>query len=79
MGSDLRISGVQISVCLTSDVRVNFWDPLKIVAATNKHAGTSADQFYSTDGGKTWGQSALPLQPGDVYYLNPAVDWTSDR
>src|SRR6185295_5560520 len=61
VGSDLRISGAQISVCLTSDVRVNFWDPLKIVAATNNFAGTSADQFYSTDGGKTWGQSALPL------------------
>jgi hypothetical protein len=78
VGSDLRISGAQISVCLTSDVRVNFWEPLKIVAATNDYAGTSADQFYSTDGGKTWGQSALPLLPGDVYYLNPTVDWTSD-
>ncbi|HEX4959924.1 MAG TPA: hypothetical protein VF173_03730 [Thermoanaerobaculia bacterium] len=78
VGSDLRISGVQISVCLTSDVRVNFWDPLKIVAAANDYTGTSEDQFYSTDGGKTWGQSALPLLPGDVYYLNPTVDWTSD-
>lgn len=78
VGSDLRISGVQTSVCLTSDVRVNFWDPLKIVAATNNYAGTSENQFYSTDGGKTWGQSALPLLPGDVYYLNPTVDWTSD-
>src|SRR5215203_719417 len=78
VGSDLRISGVQSSVCLTSDVRVNFWDPLKIVAATNNYAGTSENQFYSTDGGKTWGQSALPLLPGDVFHLNPAVDWTSD-
>ena len=48
VGSDLRISGVQISVCLTSDVRINFWDPLKIVAATNDYTGTSVDQFYST-------------------------------
>ncbi len=25
VGSDLRISGDQVSSCLTSDVRVNFW------------------------------------------------------
>lgn len=78
VGSDLRISGSQSSLYLTSDVRINFWDPLKIVAATNNFAGTSATQFYSVDGGKTWGQSTLPLPPGEVYYLNPAVDWTSD-
>lgn len=78
IGNDLRISGVQISECITSDVRVDFWDPLKIIAAANDYTGTSQGQFYSTDGGKTWGQSALPLQPGDVYYLNPAVDWTAD-
>ncbi len=78
MGSDRRISGVQISSCPTSDVRVNFWDPLKIVAAANDYTGTGQDQFYSTDGGATWSQSALPLEPGDAYFLNPVVDWTSD-
>ena len=73
--TDLRGSD---SSCPTSDVRVNFWDPLKIVAAANDYTGTGQDQFYSTDGGATWSQSALPLEPGDAYFLNPVVDWTSD-
>jgi len=83
VGSDLRISGVQISVCLTSDVRVNFWDPLKIVAATNNFAGTSADQFYSTPGGRSEGprsrdqREGRPQTPADAL---PRLDlWHLDR
>src|SRR5260370_16170353 len=35
-------------------------------------------QFYSSDGGATWGQTSLPVFPGDDSQTDPAVDWTSD-
>jgi hypothetical protein len=39
-----------------SDIRINFWNPNKVIAASN-HIETSGiqAQFYSTDGGATWG------------------------
>ena len=45
-----------------SDIRINFWNPLKIIAASNNIGGTGQQaQYYSSDGGATWGQSFLPL------------------
>ena len=35
-------------------------------------------QFFSEDGGESWGQTTLPLQPGDAFHSDPTVDWTSD-
>jgi hypothetical protein len=34
--------------------------------------------FFSSDGGKSWGQTTLPLTAGDTGHTDPAVDWTSD-
>jgi hypothetical protein len=76
-GSDRRISGPQISPRSESDIRVNYWNPLKIIGASNNISGSQA-QFYSTDGGATWGQTTLPLQPGEIFQGDPAVEWTSD-
>ncbi|HEX3532274.1 MAG TPA: hypothetical protein VH988_34875 [Thermoanaerobaculia bacterium] len=74
-----RISGAQNSPHSESDIRVNYWDPLKIVGASNNISGSGSQaQFYSTDGGATWGQTNLPLQPGDAFHSDPTVDWTSD-
>ena len=39
---------------------------------------TEQAQFYSTDGGVTWNQTSLPLNPGDSLHSDPTVDWTSD-
>jgi hypothetical protein len=35
-------------------------------------------QYYSTDGGVTWGQTTLPLASGDAFHSDPTVDWSSD-
>ena len=79
VGSNQRISGLQISPRSESDIRINFWNTNKVIAASNdiETSGIQA-QFYSTDGGATWGQTSLPLMPGDIFQGDPAVDWTSD-
>ena len=61
-----------------SDIRVNYWDPTKMIGASNDIAGAGQAQFYSADGGATWGQTTLPLQPGDAFDSDPTVEWTSD-
>jgi hypothetical protein len=78
VGTDRRISGPQASSRSESDIRVNYWNPLKIISAANNLSGDGQAQFYSTDGGVTWGQTTLPLNPGEIFHSDPAVDWTSD-
>ena len=51
----------------------------KIIAASNNIGGTGQQaQYYSSNGGATWGQSFLPLPAGDSFHSDPTVDWTSD-
>jgi len=74
-----RVSGAQTAPRSESDIRINFWNPLKVIAASNNIGGTGQQaQYWSTDGGLTWGQSFLPLTSTDTYHSDPAVDWTSD-
>ncbi len=79
--TNLRISGAQSFPISESDIRVNYYDTSQIIAAANEISpnGTQA-QFYSSDGGFTWGQTNLPLASGsgDAVHGDPAVDWTSD-
>jgi hypothetical protein len=78
-GTEVRISGAQSRARSESDIRVNPWDPRKIVAAANSIGGSGQQaQLYSTDGGASWGQTSLPLAPGDTFHSDPNVDWTSD-
>jgi hypothetical protein len=75
-GTDLRISGLQLIPLSESDIRVNFNDTSKIIAAAN-HSGAQT-QFYSSDGGASWAQTSLPKVLGDSFHSDPTVDWTSD-
>jgi hypothetical protein len=76
---ELRISGAQTTPRSESDIRVNYWDPMKIIAASNNISGSGSQaQFYSTNGGSIWGQTFLPLQFSDAFHSDPTVDWTSD-
>jgi len=79
VGTDLRVSGAQTSPRSESDIRINFFNPTQVIAASNAivSAGTQA-QFYSSNGGATWGQTSLPLLSTDSFHSDPAVDWTSD-
>jgi len=78
MSPDLRISGASPNSRSESDIRVNYHDTSKIVAASNDLVASAQPQFFSTDGGATWGQSSLSLVRGDTLHSDPAVDWTSD-
>ncbi|MFL6193522.1 MAG: hypothetical protein ACJ75H_05085, partial [Thermoanaerobaculia bacterium] len=79
IGPDQRISGPQLSSRAESDIRVNYWDPSRIVGSSNNlRGGGTMAMFYSTDGGATWGQTNLRRDPVDEYQSDPAVDWTSD-
>jgi hypothetical protein len=79
VSGELRVSGAQSSPRSESDIRVNYWNGQKIISASNNisAAGVQA-QFYSTDGGVTWGQTTLSLASGDAFQSDPTVDWTSD-
>jgi hypothetical protein len=79
VSGEQRISGAQTAPRSESDIRVNYWDPMKIIGASNNISGSGQQaQFFSTDGGATWSQTALPLQPADAFHSDPTVDWTSD-
>ena len=78
-GTNVRISGAQTAARSESDIRVNYWDPTKIIGASNNISSSGQQsQFYSTNSGSTWGQTTLPLQTGDAFNSDPTVDWTSD-
>jgi len=78
-GPDFSISGVQAAPRSESDIRVNFWDPSRVVGASNNlHGGGSLAMFYSSDGGATWKRTVLPRDPTEAFQSDPAVDWTSD-
>jgi hypothetical protein len=76
--SDLRISGASANARTETDIRLNYGDPSRIIAAANDGTTLAQAMFFSTDGGANWGQSTLPLVPGDAGQSDPAVDWTSD-
>ncbi|HEX9944510.1 MAG TPA: hypothetical protein VGG03_21065 [Thermoanaerobaculia bacterium] len=78
-GVNLRISGAQTVPRSESDIRVNYWNTQKIIGASNNIGGSGQQaQFFSSDGGATWGQTSLPLQTGDAFHSDPTVEWTSD-
>src|SRR4051812_12708658 len=58
VSADLRLSGAQTVPRSESDIRINYLNPLKVVAASNNIGGTGQQaQYFSNDGGLTWGQS----------------------
>jgi len=78
--SDLRISGASASARTETDIRLNYGDPSRVIAAANDFNIRAEAVFFSTDGGSNWGPSTsnLPLASGDAFQSDPAVDWTSD-
>jgi len=74
-----RISGSASNSRSESDIRLNPWNTSKVISASNNIGGSGTQaQYYSTDGGLTWGLSFLSLQTGDSFHSDPTVDWTSD-
>lgn len=78
VGENLRISGASNKPRSESDIRIKFSDPNRIIAASNNLDNGRQAQFFSTDGGVTWGQTTLPLLTADSLHSDPTVDWTSD-
>lgn len=78
-GTNVRTSGTQTGSRSESDIRVNYWDPSKIIAGSNNISGSGQQgMYYSSDGGVTWGQTSLALASGDSFHSDPTVDWSSD-
>lgn len=78
---DLRISAASVDDRSESDIRLNSYNPDLIIAAANNLNLTVPSQmphFASTDGGANWSTTSLPLQTGETFHSDPAVDWTSD-
>ena len=87
VSGEQRISGAQSSSRGETAIRVNRWEPRRIVAASKNlppgapqqvYSGAQMAIFYSSDGGASWGQSYLPWAAGDTFMGDPSVDWTSD-
>ena len=76
--ADFRISGPSTTPRSECDIRINYNDPQKIIAAANDTGNFIQAQFNSKDGGTTWNQTTLPLATGDSLHSDPMVDWTSD-
>lgn len=78
-GTNVRTSGAQTASRSESDIRINYWNPSKIIVASNNIASSGTQGvYYSSDGGVTWGQTNLPLASGDSFHSDPTVDWSSD-
>jgi hypothetical protein len=76
---NLRISGRAPNPRSESDIQVFELDPRRIVAASNNIEGSGRQaQYWSTDGGATWGQTTLELIGDDIMHSDPTVGWTSD-
>lgn len=74
-----RISGAQTTPRSESDIRVNYFDTMKILSGSNAIVSSGHQAiFYSTDGGTNWGQTSLPFTASDGFHSDPTVDWTSD-
>ena len=76
-GPDRVVSG-SLGSRAESDIRVNYWDPSRIVASSNNLFRGVMSMYYSSDGGATWGSTLLPLTESDEFQSDPAVEWTSD-
>ncbi|MEA2490497.1 MAG: serine protease, partial [Acidobacteriota bacterium] len=75
----LSVSGTAGSPRSESDIRIDYWNPNRVIAASNDIvAGGHQVQYYTTDGGVTWGRTSLPFASGDTSHSDPTVDWTSD-
>ncbi|MCK6684303.1 MAG: pre-peptidase C-terminal domain-containing protein [Thermoanaerobaculia bacterium] len=80
VGTNQRISGAQTSSRSESDIRINYWNPNYIIAGSNNISASGFQaQFWSTDGGATWGQTTLPNSMSDSMNSDPTVDWQSDN
>src|SRR5204862_26964 len=78
-GTNVRTSGAQTASRSESDIRINYWNTQKIIAASNNIGGSGTQgMYYSSDAGVTWGQTNLPLASGDSFHSDPTVDWSSD-
>ncbi|MBV8202611.1 MAG: hypothetical protein JOZ15_18505 [Acidobacteria bacterium] len=74
-----RISGAQSSPRSESAIRVNRNNTQQIIGSSNDISASGMQaQFFSSNGGATWGQTSLPLHSGDAFMSDPTVDWTSD-
>lgn len=79
VGTNVRNSGSQTSSRSESDIRINYWAPALIISASNNISASGMQaQFYSSDGGATWGQTSLPLYTGDAFHSDPTVEWASN-
>jgi hypothetical protein len=78
VGANLRVSGAQATPRSESDIRIDPGQPSRVIAASNNIAPGPQAQFFSADGGATWGQTSLPLVSGDDLHSDPTVGWTSD-
>lgn len=79
IGTNIRTSGAQTVPRSESDVRINYFNPTKILIGSNNIGGSGQQGIYrSTDTGVTWAQTTLPFTGGDTSHSDPTVDWTSD-
>ena len=78
VGPNLRISGQSTGARSESDIRIDYGNAKRIIAASNSLGDGRQAQFFSSDGGASWGQTSLPLLAGDSLHSDPTVDWTSD-
>ena len=79
VGGNTQVSPTSASPQSESAISIKRSDPSRIVAASNNIGGSGAQsQYFSANGGVTWGRTEVPVAAGDAFNSDPVVDWTSD-
>ncbi len=79
IGANLRTSGLQTTPRSESDIRIDFFNPTRVMAGSNNIGGNGRQGiYYSTNTGATWSQTNLPLTAPDTFQSDPTIDWTND-
>jgi hypothetical protein len=79
IGANIRTSGLQTTPRSESDIRIDFFNPTRVMAGSNNIGGNGRQGiYYSTNTGATWSQTNLPLTAPDTFQSDPTIDWTND-
>jgi len=78
VGQNIKISGDTDTPRSESDIQINPNNPKQVIGASNNIGSGHQAQFFSADGGASWGQTTLPLLTGDSMHSDPTVGWTSE-
>src|SRR5262249_19891001 len=79
VGANVRVSGSATNPRSESDIRIDFWNPTRIIGSSNNIGGSGRQSpFYSPNTPAPRGPTTLALVTADAFHSDPTVEWTSN-